>query len=90
METAHVKFIFIYRQTGWIGTAGLKPGETQRQNDSPGLPLCLSRLEPRVPIHLHCPDQPRLTVAYIFMEQRDKYFPHQSFQVLIWSKAFVK
>jgi len=29
METAHVKFIFIYRQTGWIGTAGLKPGETE-------------------------------------------------------------
>ena len=26
------------------------------------LSLCLSRLEPHVPIHLHCPDPPRLTV----------------------------
>ena len=26
------------------------------------LSLCLSRLEPRVPIHHHCPDPPRLTV----------------------------
>ena len=26
--------------------------------------LCLSRLEPRVPISLHCPDPPRLTVHY--------------------------
>ena len=49
-----------YRQTGWIGTikvnrdAGLEPGEI--------LFLCLSRLEPRVPCHLHCPDPPRLTV----------------------------
>ena len=25
---------------------------------------CLSRLEPGVPIHLHCPDPPRLTVAH--------------------------
>ena len=26
------------------------------------LSLCLSRLDPRVPIHLRCPDPPRLTV----------------------------
>ena len=50
----------IYHQTGWIGTAevkqdaGLEPGAT--------FCLCLSRLEPRVPIHLHFPDPPRLMV----------------------------
>ena len=26
---------------------------------------CLSRLEPDVPIHLHCPNPPRLTVLWI-------------------------
>ena len=29
--------------------------------------LCLSRFEPRVPIHLHCPDPPRLMVFSLGM-----------------------
>ena len=57
--------IYEYRQTGWIGTVevnqvtGIESGRTQRQ--------CLSRLEPGVPIYLHCPDQPRMTVDHIFL-----------------------
>ena len=33
---------------------GLEPGESETK--------CLSRLEPGVPIHLHCPDPPCLMV----------------------------
>ena len=47
---------FAYRQTGWIGTVevnwdtGLEPGETQRQNFSPGTSPA-SRFTSTVPIH---------------------------------------
>ena len=36
------------------GESGFRPGETETK--------CHSRLEPGVPIHLRCPDQPQLTV----------------------------
>ena len=38
--------------------------QTGRDRDQ--ISLCLSQLEPGVPIHLHCPDPPRLTV-YVYV-----------------------
>ena len=47
---------------GVVGDSGGNSGRRARAGRDI-LCLCLSRLEPRVPIHLHSPDAPRLTVV---------------------------
>ena len=39
------------------------------------LSLCLSWLEPRVPIHLHCTDPPRLTILLLINQCVDQGDP---------------
>ena len=53
------------KQNATHGNVFAIPSDGVDRDSGDILSLCLSRLEPRVPIHLHCPDSPRLTVGQI-------------------------